>query len=219
MNAADRRRLSPALGILAAVLLLALIVLWLGVGRGANWHDDAVPPKLPPTGTVLPAPTVAPLESYALVWQHPLFSPDRLPQPVAGADGAATGDLVLTGVIMVPGLNMAIVHDKSHNTDYRLVEGQPARDGPVLVALQPRSAVVEASGGRVQLQLVPAASPDAGKSAPAQAAAQGTSANVTPRNAAGETPAQVQAQAAERARALKARIEAERRRAEQHDGG
>jgi general secretion pathway protein N len=219
MNAADRRRLSPTLGIVAGVLLLALILLWVGVGRGAGWHDDAAPPKLPPADSVLPAPTVAPLDQYALVWQHPLFSPDRQPQPVAGGDGAAASDLTLTGVILVPGLKMAIVHDKSSNRDYRLVEGQPPREGPALVDLQARSAVVEASGGRVQLQLVPAASPDAGNSIPEQGGATGTSGNVTPRTTAGETPQAAQAQAAARARALKARIEAERRRAEQHGGG
>lgn len=219
MNAADRRRLSPVLGSVAAVLLVVLIALWLGAGSGLHWHDHAAPPRLPPTGAVLPAPTVAPLEHYALVWQRPLFSPDRLPPPVTGGDGASASDLVLTGVIMVPGLRMAIVHDKSRNQDYRLVEGQPAHDGPALLALQPRSAVVEASGGRVQLQLVPAASPEAGRTTPEQNAAQAASANVTPRNNAAGNPAAAQAQAAERARALKARIEAERRRAQQHDGG
>ncbi len=218
MNAADRRRLSPALGMVATILLLVLITLWLGVGRGAGWHDHAAPPKLPPTNSVLPAPTVAPLDQYALVWQHPLFSPDRQPQPVAGGDGTAASDLVLTGVIMVPGLRMAIVHDKSRNRDYRLVEGQSSHDGPALVELSARSAVVEAAGGRAQLQLVPAASPEAGKAGPGPAAAQDTSANVTPRNNAGDATA-AQAQAAERARALKARIEAERRRAQQHGGG
>src|SRR6185437_5196264 len=92
MNAADRRRLTPSLGIGAAVLLLVLIALWLGLGRGAHWHDKAAPPKLPQAGPNLPAPTVPLLEQYAAVWQHPLFSPSRTPEAPAGNGDEATGD-------------------------------------------------------------------------------------------------------------------------------
>jgi general secretion pathway protein N len=214
VNAADRRRLTPSLGTVAAVLLLVLIALWLGLGRGAHWHDDAAPPKLPPLGTNLPAPTVPPLEQYAATWQHPLFNPSRIPEAAAGNGDEATGDLQLTGVIMLPDLKMAILHG-----------------GPTLVELHPRSAVVETSGSRVNLQLIPGPSPDASAPAqdeaqPPQSAGQGASAMVSrqapsdagrlvPRAGPGE-PSSAEA----RARQLKARIEAARRRAaRQHDDG
>lgn len=230
MNAADRRRLSPSLGIVAAVLLLVLIALWLGLGRGAHWHDKAAPPKLPPLGTNLPAPTVPPLDQYAAVWQHPLFNPSRTPEAAAGNGDEATGDLQLTGVIMLPNLKMAILHDKTNNKDYRIIEGRPSRGGPALVELHPRSAVVDTSGSRVNLQLIPGPSPDASASAqddtqPGQSAGQGASAMVS-RQAQGDSARVPMAgpgdrsSAEARARQLKARIEAARRRAaRRHDDG
>ena len=232
MNAADRRRLTPSLGIVATVLLLVLIALWLGLGRGAHWHDQAAPPKLPPVGTNLPAPTVPPLDEYAAVWQHPLFNPSRTPEAAAGNGDEATGDLQLTGVIMLPDLKMAILHDKTNNKDYRIIEGRPSRGGPALVELHPRSAVVDTSGSRVTLQLVPGPSPDSSAPAqdatqPEQSAEQGASAMVS-RQAQSDSGRQVpmggsriQPTAEMRARQLRARIEAERRRAaaRQHDDG
>jgi general secretion pathway protein N len=231
MNAADRRRLTPSLGIVAAVLLLVLIALWLGLGRGAHWHDNGAPPKLPPLGTSLPAPTVPPLDQYAGVWQHPLFNPSRTPEAAAGNGDEATGDLQLTGVIMLPNFKMAILHDKTNNKDYRIVEGHPSRGGPALVELHPRSAVVETSGSRVNLQLIPGPSPDTSAPAqddaqPPQSAGQGASAMVSrqaPTDSGRLVPragpgAPMSAEA--RARQLKARIEAARRRAaRQHDDG
>ena len=231
MNAADRRRLTPSLGIVAAVLLLILIALWLGVGRGAHWHDKAAPPKLPPLGTNLPAPTVPPLDQYAEVWQHPLFNPSRTPEAATGNSDEATGDLQLTGVIMLPDLKMAILHDKTNNRDYRVIEGQPSRGGPALVELHPRSAVVDASGSRVNLQLIPGPAPDASAPAqdgtqPPQSAEQGASAMVSrqaPNDSGRVVPMAGPGNPLSgdaRARQLKARIEAARRRAaRQHDDG
>ncbi|HXD38622.1 MAG TPA: hypothetical protein VN624_18345 [Rhodanobacter sp.] len=231
MNAADRRRLTPSLGIVAAVLLLVLITLWLGLGSGAHWHDQAAPPKLPQAGINLPAPTVPPLDQYAAVWQHPLFNPARTPEAAAGNGDEAAGDLQLTGVIMLPNLKMAILHDKTNNRDYRIIEGQPSRSGPALIELHPRGAVVESSGSRVNLQLIPGPPPDASAPAedaaqPQQSAEQGASAMVS-RQAPSDSGRRVpmagpgeRSSAEARARQLKARIEAARRRAaRQHDDG
>jgi general secretion pathway protein N len=216
----------------AAVLLLVLVALWLGLGRGAHWHDKAAPPKLPPLGTNLPAPEVPPLEQYAAVWQHPLFNPSRTPEAAAGSGDESTGDLQLTGVIMLPDLKMAILHDKTNNKDYRVIEGRPSRGGPALVELHPRSAVVDASGSRVNLQLVPGPAPDASAppaqdgTQPRQSAEQGASAMVS--RQAPADPGRLVPRAGPggpmspeaRARQLKARIEAARRRAaRQHDDG
>jgi general secretion pathway protein N len=228
VNAADRRRLTPSLGILAAALLLVLIALWLGLGRGAHWHDKAAPPKLPQAGTNLPAPTVPPLEQYAAVWQHPLFSPSRTPEAPAGNGDEATGDLQLTGVIMLPDLKLAILHDKTQNKDYRAILGRPSRDAPALIELHPRSAVVDASGTRLTLQLVPGAAPDAGNAQaddpqPAPSAERGGSGMVSPPgdDASGRQTAisAGRASAAARASQLKLRIQAARQRAEQQNGG
>ncbi|HEY9111243.1 MAG TPA: hypothetical protein VIM92_05655 [Rhodanobacteraceae bacterium] len=241
MNAADRRRLTPTFGIAAAILLVLLIALWAGLGRGARWHDDAAPARLPPVGATTPAPAVPPLEQFAGVWQRPLFSPTRTPEPVTADEGGASGDLELTGVIMLPHLRMAILHDKANGKDYRVVEGQPSREGPVLVELHPRSAVIEVSGSRQQLQLIPGPAPDSstpaangfpnpgtqGQPVP-MSAGSGASAMVTRRGIQGSggqpmsrSPKQAtgSGSAEARARALKARIDAQRRRAARQDGG
>jgi general secretion pathway protein N len=234
VNAADRRRLTPSLAIVAAILLLILIALWAGLGRGAHWHDKAAPPKLPPVGANLPAPTVPALDQYAEVWQRPLFSPTRTPEAAADDDGEATGDLELTGVIMLPGLKMAILHDRTSNKDYRLVAGQPAQGGPALVELHPRSAVVDNAGARLSLQLIPGPAPAASSGGPqpgapqpmegADAGASGMVSRRAPDNSVRQVPMSTTsepASTAARTRQLKARIEAARRRAarQQHGGG
>jgi general secretion pathway protein N len=232
MNAADRRRLTPVLGIVVAVLLVLLIALWAGLGRGVHWHDDAAPSRLPSVGTPTPAPAVPPLDQFADVWQHPLFSPTRTPESAAAEGDGASGDLELTGVIMLPHLRMAIVHDRTNGRDYRIVEGRPSRDGPTLVELHPRSAVVEVSGARQQLRLVPGPASEAdggsGPEAMPVTAGDGASAMVSrhgmqdsggqPGNRPSKPGAGPDTPEA-RARALKARIEAQRRRAAHQDGG
>ncbi|MGH8116624.1 MAG: hypothetical protein ACREPJ_04850 [Rhodanobacteraceae bacterium] len=232
MNAADRRRLTPVLGAAGVALAVLLIVLWSGFGRGARWHDDGAAPRLPKTGAAPAAPEVPPLDHFAEVWQKPLFSPTRTPEAVASGGGAASGDLELTGVIMLPGLKMAIVHDKTTGKDYRVVEGGAAGHGPALLELHPRSAVVDASGTRVELHLLPRASPQVDATSPGTAPPQsqpvhgagaGASGMVSRREGqdaararmSGTDPGSAEA----RARALKARIEAERRRAQRDGGG
>jgi general secretion pathway protein N len=153
VNAADRRRLTPALGIVAVLLAAVLIALWAGVGRGAHWNDNASPPPLPPARAATPPPSVPPLENFAAVWEHPLFSPDR--RPIAAPAGSAntnTGDLELTGVIMLPGLHMALLREKNSNRTLRVREGQSA-NGATVVEVKPRSAVVDINGSRTELPL------------------------------------------------------------------
>jgi general secretion pathway protein N len=154
MNAADRRRLTPALGILAVLLAALLIALWAGVGRGAHWHDNAAPPPLPPARAATPPPSVPPLENFANVWEKPLFNPDRKPiaAPAGGTNNANTGDLELTGVIMLPGLHIALLREKNSGRTLRVREGQNA-NGAAVVEVKPRSAVVDINGSRTELPL------------------------------------------------------------------
>lgn len=156
MNADDHRRLTPIFGIIAAALAALLIALWAGAGRSPNWHDGAAPSRLPTVVSNLPLPTIAPLRHYREVWLRPLFSPTRSP----GSTTEAKGDFQLTGVIMSPGLDMAILHDKTSGKDYRVIKGRPTEGAPVLVDLSPRGAIVDASGSRLQLKLIPGPSPD-----------------------------------------------------------
>jgi hypothetical protein len=113
-----------------------------------------------------------------------------------------------------------------------------------LVELHPRSAVIEVSSSRQELQLVPGPTPNAGVPANGfpnpdeqqgeqgepvpMSAGSGASAMVTRRemqDSGGQpvdrspTPTAGAQSAAARARALKARIDAQRRRAARRDGG
>lgn len=159
MNAADRRHLTPVFGVIASVLGALLIWLWAGAGREPDWHDHATPPRLPPVGSPIPTPKVSPIEHYRQVWQQPLFSPTRTPNSNVG--DKASGNLQLTGVIMLPGLNLAILHDKTSGKDYRVIEGRPVVGRPVLMELHPHSAVIGVSGLHLRLKLIPGPSPDA----------------------------------------------------------
>lgn len=237
MNAADRRRLTPVAAIVAVILAALAITLWAGVGSGAHWHDASVSAALPQAEATPKPPDVAPLEQYREVWQHPLFSPTRSPEAVGDGGNESSGNLQLTGVIMLPGLNMAILHDTSTGKDYRVVEGQPSRHGLALVALHPRSAVVESAGTRLHLTLHPGpaagagtvtAQPDDsaedadGQPVPEDSAGQGASAMVS-RDGAGEPaasrdPGAGPASAEARSRMLRARIEERRRRGPKGSG-
>lgn len=160
MNAADRRRLTPALGILAVALAALLIALWAGVGSRAHWNDNAAPPPLPKVRAATPPPSVPPLENFAAVWERPLFSPDRKPiaAPAGATNNANTGDFELTGVIILPGLHMALLREKNTGRTLRVRQGQSA-NGATVVEVKPRSAIVEIKGSRTELPLKVGPSP------------------------------------------------------------
>ena len=158
MRAATQRRLTPMLVLAAAALGAVLVALMLGLGQGVRWRAPRAPAPLPPTGRGAALPPPQPLDRFATVWQRPLFRPDRRPGAQAG-DGAAVGDLALTGVILSPGLRMVLAQDKTHHRDLQIAEGKTTPDGRwTLVEVQPRAAVFDGPEGRVELKL-PAGAP------------------------------------------------------------
>lgn len=159
MNAAHQRRLSPWLGGVAIVLGIVLLLLLGGIGRGAHWGKPRNLAPLPPVTNSADLPQPVPLQQFAIVWQKPLFNPDRRPVAHAADDGSDLGDLELTGVIITPGLRMALLHDKKGDREIRLREGEALPDGSVtLVEVHPRSALFDAPAGRTELKL-PAGAP------------------------------------------------------------
>jgi general secretion pathway protein N len=158
MNAASQRRLTPVLGGIAAVAGALLLLLLAGVGRGVEWGAPRPVPPLAEAHTQrLPPPL--PLAQFAAVWQQPLFNPDRKPSLHTASGGASLGDMQLTGIILTPGLHMALLHDKGGDREVRVREGDSLPDGSWRLAeLKPRSAVFESAGGRTQLDL-PAGAP------------------------------------------------------------
>jgi len=234
MIAADRRRLTPTLGVLCALLAIALIALWAGAGSGVHWYDDEAPPRLPPAHAATPPPVVPPLQNYAVVWERPLFSPDRKPSLAGGNANADAGDLELTGVIVEPGLRMALLREKSSGRTLRVREGESAGDsGVTLIEVKPRSAVVDAGGSRSELALKVGPAPPANAVDNAQPAAPqpvSTDGTQQDNNAAATAAMEIAApqpadttqgsdsaqdSAAARIKALKARIEQRRKQAQQ----
>ena len=174
MNAAAQRRLTPVLGGIAVVLGVLLLLLLAGIGRGVHWGPSRAAAPLPETHDQgLPPPV--PLEQFTAVWQQPLFSPDRKPAMHTASGGASLGDMQLTGIILTPGLHMALLHDKSGDHEVRVREGDSLPDGSWRLAeLKPRAAVFESGSGRTELELPAGAPIDAPKGespVPAQAVA------------------------------------------------
>ena len=158
MNAAQQRRLTPVLAGVAVLLAVLLLVLWSGIGRGTHWSPPRTLPPLPPAGNA-ELPPATPLQQFSVVWEKPLFNPDRKPMAHASEGGSNLGDLELTGIIITPGLRMALLHDKNGDREIRLREGASLPDGSVtLVEVRARSAVFDSSAGRTELKL-PAGAP------------------------------------------------------------
>lgn len=174
MNAATQRRLTPWLIGGVVILGAMLLALLSGVGRDVRWSPPHRAAPLPPARKVaLPAPPL--LDSYAAVWQHPLFNSDRKPiMDDAGGAHVSLGDLELTGIILTPELRMALLRDKSAGdkadaTEVRVRQGDSLPDGSwKLIGLKPRSAVFASATGRTVLDLpagAPIDAPAAGASA------------------------------------------------------
>ena len=159
MNAAHQRRLSPWLGGFAIVLGMVLLLLLGGLGRDAHWDKPRSLAALPPMVSSADLPQAVQLQQFAVVWQKPLFNPDRRPVAHAADGGSDLGDLELTGVILTPDLRMALLQDKKDGREIRLREGEALPDGSVtLVEVHPRSALFDAPAGRTELKL-PAGAP------------------------------------------------------------
>lgn len=218
MNAADQRRLTPWLAALCLLLVGVWLVLLFGVGRGIRWAPPGAAQPLPMARQPARAGAVSPLKHYAEIWQRPLFTTNRQPAAVAADNGASTvslDNLELTGVILAPGMHMALLTDRSDGHTVRVREGEHLAHGNwLLKTLKPRSAEFVDSGQVTRLQLkVPAGNAVAPASEPSatQAAAP---ARPAPQRKQPATRPQTQ----QRIQALKERIEQRRRQQAAHAG-
>jgi len=198
-----------------ALAVWAATLFGLGGGIGA--------PDAPLEMPALPAlPTVAAADPHALdnaqAQARPLFAADRRPHPffLGGKEESGTGTVRLTGVLMVPSLQMATLTTEQGQS-LRLRLGGPAQDGWQLLSLQPRSAVVSGPSGTLNLELQVSGgttgTDKAEGATPAKAEAAAAQPAATP---AGTSPKEPSAGQIE---AIRARIQARRRQAQQNQNG
>lgn len=156
MNALQQRHLTPIL-VLACLLLSALFICLVnGWGRVPHWGAPTRL-RLDPFASEPPvpaAPRVISLASYVVVWQRPLFTPDRkMASPVsANAPRLSLDSLELTGIVLTGLLQVALVRDRDNSKDVRIRLHEDYQ-GWTLAALEPRRAVFCQAGESAELIL------------------------------------------------------------------
>lgn len=216
MNAADQRHLTPWLAGLCLVLVAVWLILLFGVGRGIHWAPPGAAQPLPMAQHPTRAGAAPPLKHYAEIWQRPLFTTNRQPAAIAtdkGASSVSLDNLELTGVILAPGMHMALLTDRSDGHTVRVIEGEHmAHSNWLLKTLKPRSAEFADNGQLTRLDLkVPTGG---GTTTPANTPAAAPAAPPPPRS----KPAARPRPQTQRIQALKERIEQRRRQQAAHAG-
>jgi len=156
-RAARRWLLSVLAGTAALLWLLTLF----GLG---GWIDldgtvQAPPPALLADVDAATSERLDALEAYADVGSRPLFTPDRRPHPFvidAGqGDAVIQTDFSLTGVMMTPSLEMAILTPRDGGDPVRVHKGDglPDRSGWQLILVEPRRVVFQTPEGVRQFEL------------------------------------------------------------------
>lgn len=150
--------------LLGALALWALAFWALGLfGLGGRIERLAEDPSLlqplPQPGRAA-AERLGPLPQYVAIGDRPLFSNDRRPQPFfinpEGEGEEEEFDLVLTSVLLTPGLEMAIVRSAAEGSEpVRLKIGEAPDNLPAwsLASIAPRSAVFNGPEGERTLEL------------------------------------------------------------------
>lgn len=150
------------LGAAAAWALGAWLLAMAGMG-GRIAPLDADPglvQRLPEPAAAAPQ-RLGPASDYGRISARPLLSPNRRPQPFSlepesdEARPQETFDYLLTGVLMSPSLQMAIVQPANGGEPERIRVGQAPDAAPSwrLVSLSPRAAVFEGPDGEQSLAL------------------------------------------------------------------
>lgn len=154
----------PRTRLLAAAAGWAIIV-WLLALAGMGGRivplpaDAAAPATLPAIGEPAAGRLGAPTE-YAAISRRPLLSSNRRPQPFSLEPERKGGreekfEFILSGVLITPGLEMAIVQPAGGGDSVRLRVGEAPESAPSwrLVAVSPRGAVFEGPQGEHSLEL------------------------------------------------------------------
>jgi len=158
-------RSDPATARRWVVLALAAAagLLWIMTLFGLGGWTGGAPPAAAPPWTLPPREAAAGYlgapEAYAEIGTRPLFTRDRRPQPFvidAGESASASApEWVLTGVLLTPTLEVAILTPGEGGEPVRVQRGEalPGRPGWHLRALAPRQAVFDTPDGLIRLEL------------------------------------------------------------------
>ncbi len=135
------------------------LALWVAAlaGLGSRLPPGSSAPTAAPSIPALPplaSPVLLSYSDYSQIAERPLFADDRRPHPffLDGGARSTTGPVRLTGVLMVPGLDMATLTTEQGQS-IRLRLGAEPEAGWQLLALQPRSATVAGPSGTQTLEL------------------------------------------------------------------
>ena len=196
MAALQGARLATAvLAGICGILLLLVLALQFGLGRGYSW----LPPEID-QGAVLTSATVdrtpfklPPETSFVATQERPLFNDDRKPTPDVPDEPDTPPppkvplNIALTGIVLTPQVRLAMIHDKAKNTNVALKEGMPMpgdQGGWTLSHINDRSVVFkESSGEEVEVELSTAvSSPRPNVPGPGQPEGRGPAGRFVPRS-------------------------------------
>lgn len=159
------RRIATGLAGAAGGLLVAVLALAFGLGRGyslAELEPEDVPPPVEVSLTA-DLPRMPAAATYADVLVRPLFNESRQPEalPDAGAAAAPTSSAPLnvkvSGIILTPEARIALVTNNANQQTERVRVGQPLggdQSAWTLAELSPRAAVFDGGAlGRQEIEL------------------------------------------------------------------
>ncbi len=211
-----------ALAVICGGLLLVILTLELGLGRGYRWEPlDATDAALIRQDDLDRSTfKLPPWERFAEINSRPLFNEDRKPTPPA-APGSGKNEpsipnlnATLSGVIITPKVRMVMITEKGKTQSTTVKEGN-ALPGDLgawrLAQVKPRGAVFKnAAGAEMEMELVVASGGQSPAPQNGTTAAQAQPALPAAGPRAGADASKPQSDAERAATALRTRIEARR---------
>jgi general secretion pathway protein N len=159
------RRIATGLAAAAGGLLVVLLALAFGIGRGyslAELESEDVPPPVEVSLTA-EMPRMPAAATYADVLVRPLFNESRQPEALPDADVAATPatsaplNVSVSGIIITRDARIALVTNNANQQTERIRVGQPLggdQSAWTLAELKPRAAVFDGGSlGRQEIEL------------------------------------------------------------------
>ncbi|UXI67783.1 hypothetical protein [Tahibacter amnicola] len=224
MNARTAQMMTMVLAGSCGVLSLAGVLAWMGAGRGYSWAPEGEVAPLTGVGRINAETFTLPPElQFDQVKQRPIFNEDRKPTPLVEDEVKPPVEInplniTLTGVILTPDVQLAMVRDNAKNEALSLKIGMPLpgeQQGWTLAEIRPRAAVFKSADNKtseVELEVAPGLTvpPSAKAPSPASASAPPPP-GAPPAGTAATNTTTVPSQPPDRAAELQRRIEERRR--------